>query len=68
MAQGLLGGDLAGAAQLAAGVEAGVPGASTMLRALHSAMLAFNARCGDALEAGQPLVDNANKRSSDASR
>ena len=58
MGQGLLRGDPGGGADLVAGVLAGVAAASDQLRALQSAMLAFDARFDAALEVASPLVEN----------
>lgn len=58
MGQGLVVGDAGGGAQLVAAVLAGDPDASRQLRALHSALLAFDAHFAEALEVGLSLVDD----------
>lgn len=58
MGQGLLTGDAAGGADIVAGVLAGVPAASDQLRALHAALLAFDARLDEAIEVAGALVED----------
>ena len=56
--QRLLSGDAGGGADLVAGLVAGVPGATSQLRALHSALLAFDTRLDEALAVGVPVVED----------
>lgn len=56
--QGLLSGEPGAGADLVAGVLAGVASASEQLRALHAALLAFDARFSAAIEVGSPIVND----------
>jgi DNA-binding CsgD family transcriptional regulator len=56
--QGLLAGDPGAAADLVGGVLAGDPAASDQLRALHGALLAFDAQFESAIEVARPIVDD----------
>src|SRR4051794_18202830 len=58
MGQGLLVGDPGGGADLVAAVIAGVPAASDQLRALHGALLAFDARFASAYDIAAPIAEN----------
>ena len=58
MGEGLLRGDPGGGADLVGGVLAGVDAASDQLRALQSALLAFDARFDAALDVALPIVEN----------
>ncbi|HET8582105.1 MAG TPA: LuxR C-terminal-related transcriptional regulator [Jatrophihabitans sp.] len=55
---GLLAGNPGGGADLVAATIAGDPAASDQLRALHSSLLAFDARFPASLEIGTPIVDD----------
>lgn len=56
MGQGLMTGDAGGGAEIVGAVLAGDPGASGMLRGLHAALLAFDARFAEALEVGTAIA------------
>jgi DNA-binding CsgD family transcriptional regulator len=58
MSEGLLTGDAGGGAEIVGGLLAGDAAASDQLRGLHCALLAFDARFGQALEVGTPLLDD----------
>jgi DNA-binding CsgD family transcriptional regulator len=58
MGQGLMTGDAAGGADVVAGVLAGVPAASDLLRGLHASLLAFDARPIEAIEVAGTLVED----------